>query len=68
MQASAIAPAPRAATRVWYCLAVLPVTMLVLAFLFQGYEAFGPAAGIASIILFASIVILVLNVWRDSDS
>jgi hypothetical protein len=133
MQATAIAPAPRAATRIWYLLALLyfvagtglgvfmgvsqdhtmfpvhahlnllgwaslaltgfiydrfpaatatrlypvhfwlynlalPVTMIALVFLFKGNEAFGPVAGIASIVLFVSIVIFVFNVWRNSDS
>ena len=39
-----------------------------LALLFKGNAAFGPVAGIASIVLFTSIVIFVFNVWRNSDS
>jgi hypothetical protein len=133
MQATAIAPAPRAATRIWYRLALLyfvagtglgvfmgmsqdhtmfpvhahlnllgwaslaltgfiydrfpaatatrlypvhlwlynlalPIAMIALVFLFKGNEALGPVAGIASLVLFASIVIFVFNVWRNSDS
>ena len=133
MQATATAPAPRAATRIWYLLALLyfvagtglgvymgvsqdhtmfpvhahlnllgwaslaltgfiyerfpaaratrlysvhfwlynvtlPIAMLALVLLFKGNEAFGPVAGIASIVLFASIVIFAFNVWRNSDS
>ena len=52
----------------WLYNLALPTAMLALAFLFKGNEAFGPVAGIASIVLFASIVTFVVNVWRNSDS
>jgi hypothetical protein len=52
----------------WLYNLALPAAMLALAFLFMGNQAFGPVAGIASIVLFASIVIFVLNVWRNSGS
>ena len=52
----------------WLYNLALPVTMIALVFLFKGNEAFGPVAGIASIVLFASIVIFVFNVWRNSDA
>lgn len=52
----------------WLYNLALPATMLALVFLFNGNEMFGPVAGIASIVLFASIVIFVVNVWRNSGS
>lgn len=52
----------------WLYNLALPVAMLALVLLFKGNEAFGPVAGIASIVLFASIVIFAVNVWRNSDS
>ncbi len=52
----------------WLYNLALPATMLALVFLFKGNEMFGPVAGIASIVLFASIVIFVVNVWRNSGS
>jgi hypothetical protein len=52
----------------WVYNLTLPTAMLALALLFKGNEAFGPVAGIASIVLFASIVTFAVNVWRNSDS
>lgn len=52
----------------WLYNLALPAAMLALVFLFKGNEMFGPVAGIASIVLFASIVIFVVNVWRNSGS
>ena len=52
----------------WLYNITLPIAMLALVLLFKGNEAFGPIAGIASIVLFASIVIFAFNIWRNSDS
>jgi hypothetical protein len=52
----------------WLYNLALPVAMLALVLLLKGNEAFGPVAGIASIVLFASIVIFAFNIWRNSDS
>jgi hypothetical protein len=52
----------------WMYNLALPVAMISLALLFKGYEAFGPVVGIASIVLFASIVTFVFNVWRNGDA
>jgi hypothetical protein len=50
-----------------YNLALL-IAMIALALLIKGNAAFGPVAGIASIVLFGSILIFVFNVWRNSDA
>jgi uncharacterized membrane protein YtjA (UPF0391 family) len=52
----------------WLYNLALPVAMIALVLLFKGNAAFGPVAGIASIVLFASIVIFAVNVWRNSAS
>ncbi|MGH8799539.1 MAG: hypothetical protein ACREX7_04785 [Casimicrobiaceae bacterium] len=65
---------PAATTNRWYAIhfwmynLALPVTMLALVLLFKGNAAFGPVAGIASIVLFASIVVFAVNIWRNSGA
>jgi hypothetical protein len=52
----------------WLYNLALPAAMLALVFLFKGSEAFGPVAGIASIVLFVSIAIFAINIWRNSGA
>ena len=65
---------PAATATVWYPIQYwvynisFPVTMLTLAFFFKGAAGLEPIVGIASIILFASIVVFVINLWRSSGS
>ena len=50
----------------WVYNATLPVSMVLLALALRGNEAVGPALGVVSILLFASIVVFVINIWRNS--
>jgi hypothetical protein len=52
----------------WAYNVTLPVAMVMLAFLLKGSQALGPAVGILSILLFASIVVFVANIWRHSKA
>lgn len=52
----------------WVYNLALPIAMLALALLLKGNPAFGPVAGIVSMVLFASIAVFVVNVWRASGS
>jgi hypothetical protein len=50
----------------WVYNLTLPVSMVLLALALKGNEAAGPALGVISILLFGSIVVFVVNIWRNS--
>lgn len=50
----------------WVYNITLPVSMVLLALALKGNEAVGPVLGVISIVLFASIVVFVINIWRNS--
>ncbi|HKW79583.1 MAG TPA: hypothetical protein VJQ49_01115 [Casimicrobiaceae bacterium] len=63
---------PAATANVWYTIhfwvynLALPLVMLALALFIKGAAGLGPVVGILSIVLFASIVVFVINLWRSS--
>jgi hypothetical protein len=50
----------------WVYNITLPVSMVMLALAIKGNAAVGPALGVVSILLFASIVVFAINIWRNS--
>jgi hypothetical protein len=50
----------------WAYNVTLPVAMVILALVLTGHSELGPAAGIAALFLFASIVVFATNIWRSS--
>jgi hypothetical protein len=50
----------------WVYNITLPVSMVLLVLALKGNEAVGPALGVVSMLLFASIVVFVINIWRNS--
>jgi hypothetical protein len=50
----------------WVYNITLPVSMVMLVLAIKGNEAVGLALGVVSILLFASIVAFVINIWRNS--
>ena len=50
----------------WVYNITLPTSMVMLALAIKGNAAVGPALGVVSILLFASIVVFVINIWRNS--
>ena len=51
----------------WVYNLTLPVAMLTLAILLlRGIEGLVPVVGIVSLLLFASIVVFAINIWRSS--
>ena len=63
---------PAATANVWYPIHFwaynlsLPLAMLALALFLKGSAGLGPVVGILSILLYASIVVFVINLWRSS--
>ena len=51
----------------WVYNITLPTSMVTLALAMKGNAAAGPVLGVVSILLFASIVIFVINIWRNSQ-
>jgi len=50
----------------WAYNVTLPVAMVILALVLTGHSELGPAAAIAALFLFASIVVFATNIWRHS--
>jgi hypothetical protein len=52
----------------WAYNVTLPVAMVILAFVLTGHSGLEAAAGIATLFLFASIVVFAVNIWRSSSA